>query len=71
MTLKELANRCNELMDKNPELADKPLAFNAKGGEVLEIAEFIEDIPPTAENDWAGEGHWKHGQFVGLIEVEW
>lgn len=67
MTLNQLIDRCNEVVKKNPELGDKFLALN---GECLEIAEFIEDEEANEDNNWAPEGHWKHGEFIGYIESE-
>lgn len=67
MTLQALADRINELLAKKPKLANKDLALN---GETLEIAEFIEDEEASEDNDWCPSGHWKHGEFIALLEVE-
>ena len=65
MTLKEIANRCNELIEKKPELAGFGVALK---GDALYIAKFVEDEPASEENDWNPDGHWVYKDFVTLLE---
>ncbi len=73
MTLNELKNKVDNILNEHPELANEKVAadLRARGESVwLEVAKFVEDENPSEDNDYAPAGHWNCLVAIGIAEVE-